>query len=61
MTDQEFETRLKHLAAACKKQAAGAYTTESDAAFAVYSIETLALLLIEEHEARHGKPTSPPR
>jgi hypothetical protein len=57
VSDEEFDRRLRNIAALAKKQKEGSYTTQSDAWMALESIETLALLLIESHEAKHGNPT----
>jgi len=55
MTDKEFEERLRKIGEIAKAQKEGAYTPQSDAMTALFLIETLALLLIEEAQARAGK------
>jgi hypothetical protein len=54
MTDIALEERLTTIAKQCRAQAEGPYTPRSDAVSALYAIETIALLLIEERNARRG-------
>lgn len=49
----EFADRLNKIAAQAKAQREGAYTPQSDAFTALYLMETMALLLAEQHNARH--------
>lgn len=58
MTDEDFERRLKTCAALANKQKTGAYSPQSDAWMALELIETMAILLIESHEAKPS-PLSP--
>lgn len=52
MTDEEFDKRLKRIAELAHAQKVGPYGPQSDAVAALELIETLALLLIENAEAR---------
>jgi hypothetical protein len=54
MTDKEFDKRLRKIAETAKAQAEGPYTAQSDAVASLHLIETLALLLIENYEAKHN-------
>jgi hypothetical protein len=61
MTDKEFDGRLRKIAEDAIKQAEGPYTAQSDAVASLHLIETMALLLIEQHEAKTGEKLPPPK